>query len=64
MIVTDVYKGQTLKRVTLADVADDATDAELLRVALEAARETRSSIFGWDIARHVDNLATVTLFTD
>lgn len=61
---TDVRRqfGRTI--VTLPGTAH-LTDDLLLDSALKAARETRASIFGWEINRHLETaVAYVHLFTD
>jgi hypothetical protein len=45
MFATGVYKGRTVKTVTIAGVHDE-TREEIIDLALEVARETRADLFG------------------
>lgn len=51
------------KRVVVADIHPSTTDREVIDFAIEAAGETRSSLFGTSIERH-GTVATVSLYTD
>lgn len=64
MIATGVYRGRTIKSVTLIEVEESDTESRILDVALEAARETRSSLFGWAINNNGGPIVTVDLHTD
>lgn len=70
MIAGPVYKGRTMKRVTVHDITvdegetPDDTESRILDTALVAARETRSSLFGWGIEWNGGDVAVVTLHTD
>lgn len=50
MFATGVYKGRTMKTVTIAGVHGESED-EVLNLALETAGETRSSLFGWRVTQ-------------
>lgn len=66
MIVKQVYKGSTVKIVTVTDIAGES-DVEIADFAIEAARETRSSLFGTHVKRYANKVAdtaTVSLYTD
>lgn len=64
MRVVQVEKGRTMKRVVLTDTTGE-TDEQVLDAALDAARETPSSLFGWVIDRDkARGVAVVTLHTD
>lgn len=63
------FKGRTYKQVLVTGVTPDTdvhTDASVLHVALDAANEQRSSIWGWTAARGETDPSrvVVTLHTD
>jgi hypothetical protein len=60
------YKGRSMKRVLVMDITPEHTDEEVLAVALVAAREDKSSLFGWTITPNPDDAthAVVTMHTD
>ena len=64
MRATSVDKGRTIKTVRVVEISSTDSDADVLAVALKAAGETRSSLFGWDIQYWTGGSATVTLNTD
>lgn len=65
MIITSVSGSIPTKRVGMTDVPSSATDEQVLETALVAARETRSSLFGWRVERNVEEgTASVSLYTD
>jgi len=51
------------KRVVIQH-ASTIEDDKLVNLAIFAARESKSSLFGWSVTRHDDNSATVALHTD
>lgn len=61
MNVTGITKGRTFKRVTVHH--GTATDDQIAMFAMDAANETRSSLFGWTVNRF-DDYTTVDLYTD
>lgn len=63
MIAAQVVRGRTVKTVTVAEIHPSEDDAAVLAVALVAARETRSSLFGWRVERE-GSRARVELHTD
>lgn len=65
MIATDVDRGRTMKTVRIIDVRDESDD-EIVDLAIAAARETRSSLFGWGVRRYeiTPTIVTVNLYTD
>lgn len=48
MQVKSVRKGRTIKTVTIAE-CDGVNDNAVVDLACEAAGETRSSLFGWNV---------------
>lgn len=64
MIATGVYRGRTVKRVTVIEVEPEDSDSRILEVAMAKAGETRSSLFGSSITRYDDGIVNVDLHTD
>lgn len=64
--VGNVYRGRTIKTVTVAGIGEHDRDHDIIDHAIAAAGETRSSLFGATVRHHEDceALATVTLYTD
>lgn len=63
MIVQQIDRGLTVKTVTVTGVTDADTDDDVKRVAMTAANETPSSLFGVRLTR-MGSVATVRLDTD
>lgn len=62
MIATVQRRGRATTHVTVVGHLGD--DESIADVAMAAARETKSSLFGWSITRHNDVSASVALHTD
>lgn len=62
MTTKNVSKGRTTTTVAIVDVTTETND-EILDLACAAARESRLSLFGWDV-NVIDTEATVYLYTD
>lgn len=45
-----IYRGRTMKQALVTGTANETDDA-VLDLALDVARETRSSLFGWQVIR-------------
>lgn len=64
MMIQSVSKGKRTKTVTMLDT-NNYDDVEVLALALTAARETKTSIFGHSIERFpTESSAIVFLYTD
>lgn len=66
MIASQVYKGSTVKIVTVLDIGGES-DVEIADFAIAAAHETRGSLFGTHVKRYANKVAdtaTVSLYTD
>lgn len=50
-----------MKEVIVDNVTPTDDDASILRAAMLAGKEDRSSLFGWKIRRYVDYPETVTV---
>ena len=64
MNATVSHRGSATTVVVVEEIPQDATDDAVLESALVAARETRSSLFGWVVNRNGSPTATVDLWTD
>lgn len=68
MMNIQVVKGRTMKTVTLTGMPNDSCEVYALSTALEAARETKSSIFGHRVNFYSDDegiiIAVVELHID
>lgn len=64
MIAVGVYKGRTVKRVTIIGVVMGDLDSEILDLAMDTAGESSSSLFGSDIVKFDGGLVNVDLHTD
>lgn len=65
MIARVTYRGRTMKRVQVEDVDPATSQDEILAIALAAAGETRSRLFGWRIeVSREERTADVRLDTD
>lgn len=66
MKVGMITGGIPSKRVPVFEISDEDTDDDILEFAMQAAGETRTRLFGWDIVRVGDNTsyAKVVLWTD
>jgi len=63
MIVTSVRGSIPTKYVRVEGITSETTD-EIVAAAMAAARETRSSLFGWGVRRLEGGAADVALHTD
>jgi hypothetical protein len=63
MTVTLLRKGAASKRYRVSDILPGTTDHAIVSEVLDAAGETRSSLFGIDVARDEQG-AVVVLWTD
>lgn len=64
MKVTEFSKGRTITKVRVEDV-ENVTDEAVLAFALSHARESKSSLFGWNFNREEnDEWVMVTMHTD
>lgn len=61
MIAETILRGSTLKTVTVGEVAQE-TDAEILAFAMDAARETSSSLFDMRVQRYTLTPDRVNVF--
>jgi len=59
-------KGHATTSVFVHDIPASARDEDILTAALSVARETKSSLFGWEVSRDAEDrtAATVRLHTD
>lgn len=64
MILRALYRGRTLKTVTIAGVTDDDTDEDIVNFALAKALETRSSTFAQRIERFSLTPDVVNVYLD
>lgn len=64
MEIQSIYKGQTVKVVTVTGI-DNASDTEVTEFAMAAAGETKGSLTGHNVGHYrADNRAVVQLYTD
>jgi hypothetical protein len=61
--IMEVQKGRTEKRVLLTPETGETLD-NMLDEAIQAANETRSSLFGFSMTHYDGGTTRVTLYTD